>query len=139
VEVLGTHFNVNNYIDESATKVTLLEGSVKVGSTAQSVVLKPGQQAIAIANQLTTDNSPDLEKVMAWKNNTFYFDGESLEAIMKQLSRFYNVDVAYEGRIPDKRFGGMISRDKNLNEVLNVLELSGVHFQVEGKKITVLK
>ncbi len=144
VEVLGTHFNVNNYIDESALKVTLLEGSVKIGNRQSAignntVVLKPGQQAIAIANQLTTDYSPDLEKVMAWKNETFYFNGESLQAIMKQLARYYNVDVAYEGNISDKRFGGMISRNKNLNEVLNVLELSGVHFRVEGKKIIVSK
>jgi transmembrane sensor len=141
VEVLGTHYNVNNYTDDSAIKVTLLEGSVKVGNKEQSVVLKPGEQAIAIASHspFTIDHSPDLDLVMAWKNNTFYFDGENLEAIMKQLSRFYNVDVEYEGSIPDKRFGGMISRNKNLNEVLSVLELSGVHFQVDGKKIIVLK
>jgi transmembrane sensor len=141
VEVLGTHFNVNAYGDEEALKTTLLEGSVKVGSKGQSVVLKPGEQAIVIASHspLTIDHSPALDQVMAWKNNTFYFDGENLQAIMKQLSRFYNVDVEYEGNIPDKRFGGMISRNKNLNEVLSVLELSGVHFRVEGKKIIVLK
>jgi transmembrane sensor len=159
VEVLGTHFNVNNYVDESTTKVTLLEGSVKVAignrqsaiGNNNTVILKPGEQAIAVASHsprlrdatygqaLTIDHSPDLDQVMAWKNNTFYFDGENLQAIMKQLSRFYNVDVEYEGSIPNKRFGGMISRNKNLNEVLSVLELSGVHFRVEGKKIIVLK
>jgi transmembrane sensor len=146
VEVLGTHFNVNNYLDESAAKVTLLEGSVKVSGKEQSVVLKPGEQAIAVASPLTTDhsqltinNSPGIEKVMAWKNNTFYFDGENLQAIMKQLSRYYNVEVEYEEKVPDKQFGGMINRNKNLSEVLNVLELSGVNFRVEGKKIIVLK
>jgi transmembrane sensor len=142
VEVLGTHFNVNNYQDESTTKVTLLEGSVKVDAKGnnQSVILKPGEQAsVSQTSQLSQPIPVQTEEVMAWKNNTFYFDGENLEAIMKQLSRFYNVDVEYEGSIPDKRFGGMISRNKNLNEVLSVLELSGIHFQVEGKKIIVLK
>lgn len=141
VEVLGTHFNVNNYTDETAIKVTLLEGSVKVGSKGQSVVIKPGEQAIAIASHstLTIDHSADLEQTMAWKNNTFYFDGENLQAIMKQLARYYNVDVEYEGEVPDKKFGGMINRNKNLSEVLNVLQLSGVQFRVEGKKIIVSK
>jgi transmembrane sensor len=146
VEVLGTHYNVNNYSDEEAIKVTLLEGSVKVGNKEQSVVLKPGEQAsVSQTSQTSQKSQPipvqtvDLDQVMAWKNNTFYFDGENLATIMKQLVRFYNVDVEYEGNIPDKRFGGMISRNKNLNEVLNVLELSGIHFRMEDKKIIVLK
>ncbi|OQP67818.1 FecR family protein [Niastella populi] len=146
VEVLGTHFNVNNYTDENAIKVTLLEGRVKIGNrqsaignNTNTVILKPGQQAVATVSQLTIDNSPNLDQIMSWKNNTFYFDGENLQAIMKQLARFYNVEVEYEGKAPDKKFGGMISRNKNLGEVLNVLELSGVHFRMEGKKIIVLK
>lgn len=155
VEVLGTHFNVNAYGDEEAVKTTLLEGKVRVvneagskkyevGSKKIEVILNPGQQAVVELSRsesglLTINHSPVIDKVMAWKNNTFYFDGETLQAIMKQLSRFYNVDVEYEGSIPDKRFGGMISRNKNLNEVLSVLELSGVHFRIEGKKIIVLK
>jgi ferric-dicitrate binding protein FerR (iron transport regulator) len=147
VEVLGTHYNVNSYTDESTTKVTLLEGSVKVkldrGGQHSEVVIKPGEQATISQTSQTSQSIPvqtaDLDRVMAWKNNTFYFDGESLDAIMKQLARFYNVEVEYEGNIPDKRFGGMISRNKNLNEVLSVLELSGIHFRMEGKKIIVLK
>jgi transmembrane sensor len=151
VEVLGTHFNVNNYTDEETIKVTLLEGSVKVGrgqkaeGRENSVILKPGEQSSISHTPDSYRDQPSqpipvqTEEIMAWKNNTFYFDGENLEAIMKQLSRFYNVEVEYEGSIPDKRFGGMISRNKNLNEVLSVLELSGIHFQVEGKKIIVLK
>lgn len=145
VEVLGTHFNVNSYLDESAAKVTLLEGSVKVRSeverqqSEQSVILKPGEQAVLSRahSPLTIHHSPDVDQVMAWKNNTFYFDGENLQAIMNQLARYYNVAVEYEGKVSDKKFGGMISRNKNLNEVLNVLELSGVHFRVEGEKIIV--
>jgi ferric-dicitrate binding protein FerR (iron transport regulator) len=147
VEVLGTHFNVNNYTDESALKVTLLEGSVKVksdfGGQHSEVVIKPGEQASVSQSspksQLIPVQTADLDQVMAWKNGAFYFNGESLQSIMKQLSRYYNVDVEYEGDVPDKKFGGMINRNKNLNEVLNVLELSGVHFRVEGNKIIVLK
>jgi transmembrane sensor len=141
VEVLGTHFNVNNYMDESTIKVTLLEGSVKVSSRNEfTTILKPGEQAFVSQTSQKSQTIPvQTEEVMAWKNNTFYFDGENLEAIMKQLARYYDVDVEYEGNIPDKKFGGMINRNKNLGEVLNVLELSGVHFRVEGKKITVLK
>jgi ferric-dicitrate binding protein FerR (iron transport regulator) len=144
VEVLGTHFNVNNYIDESALKVTLLEGSVRVksgdGGQHSEVMIKPGEQAVLANNSsLTIDHSADLEKAMAWKNGAFYFNGETLEAIMKQLARYYNIEVEYEGNVPEKRFGGMINRNKNLGEVLNVLELSGVHFRMEGKKIIVLK
>lgn len=142
IEVLGTHFNVNNYLDESATKVTLLEGSVKVNvkDKEQSVILKPGEQtAVSKSAQPSHPISVQTEEVIAWKNNTFYFDGENLKTIMKQLARYYNVEVEYEGDTPDKKFGGMINRNKNLTEVLSVLELSGVHFRVEGKKIIVLK
>jgi ferric-dicitrate binding protein FerR (iron transport regulator) len=142
VEVLGTHFNVNNYTDETAIKVTLLEGSVKVGvkGKEQSVILKPGEQAsVSHTSQLSQPFPVQTEEVMAWKNNTFYFDGENLQAIMKQLARYYNIDVEYEGSVSDKKFGGMISRNKNLGEVLNVLELSGVRFRMENKKIIVLK
>jgi hypothetical protein len=154
VEVLGTHFDINNYSDESIIKVTLLEGSVKVrvGNSVpakagaignNAVILKPGEQASLSQLSQTSQSIPvqtvDLDQVMAWKNNTFYFDGESLQSIMKQLARYYDVEVEYEGNVPDKKFGGMINRNKNLNEVLNVLELSEIHFRVEGNKITVLK
>jgi transmembrane sensor len=140
VEVLGTHFNVSNYSDESTTKVTLLEGSVKVGNKGQSVLLKPGEQtSVSQSSQPSNPIPVQTDKVMSWKNNTFYFDGENLQVIMNQLARYYNVEVEYEGKVPDKKFGGMINRNKNLSEVLNVLELSGVQFRVEGKKIIVSK
>ncbi|AEW01016.1 hypothetical protein A4D02_13750 [Niastella koreensis] len=145
VEVLGTHYNVSNYPDESTTKVTLLEGSVKVSTKNKehSVILKPGEQtSVSHTSQLSQTipvQTADLDLAMAWKNGTFYFNGESLEAIMKQLARYYNVDIEYEGNPPGKKFGGMISRNKNLGEVLSVLELSGVHFRIEGPKIIVLE
>ena len=154
--VLGTHFNVNNYANEGSIKVTLLEGSVDVKSPSPKgeefrVRLVPGQQAVAKVYTptgrvdseggatLNIDYSPDLEQVMAWKNGTFYFSGENLEAVMKQLARWYDMEVEYEGNVQSKRFGGMISRNKNLGEVLRVLELNDVHFRIEGKKIIVMK
>ena len=141
VEVLGTHYNVHNYTDEGTIKVTLLEGSVKVRNKEQTVVIKPGEQASVSLSSQKSQSIPvqtaDIDQVMAWKNSTFYFNGETLQFIMKQLARYYNVDVVYEGSVPEKKFGGMINRNKNLNEVLNVLELSGVHFRVEGNKIIV--
>jgi len=142
VEVLGTHYNINSYPDENSTKVTLLEGSVKVSTKGEdkTVILKPGEQtSVSHLSQPSQPIPVQTEEVMAWKNNTFYFNGENLQAIMNQLARYYDVDVEYEGNVPNKQFGGMISRTKSLNEVLNVLELSGVHFRVEGQKIIVLK
>jgi transmembrane sensor len=138
-EVFGTHFNVNNYEDEADIKVTLLEGSVKVSNKGKAMILKPGEQAVAGSSSLVLQNSPDLERVMAWKNGAFYFTGENLEGIMKQLARWYDVEVEYETPISSRTFGGMISRNKKLSEVLSVLELSDVHFRIEGKKIIVLK
>lgn len=155
VEVLGTHFNVNAYDDEDVVRTTLLEGKVRVvyeagskkyeeGSKKNEVILRPGQQAVVDHSRsqtgtLAINYAPVIDEVMSWKNNTFYFNGENLQAIMKQLSRYYNVEVEYEGKAPDKKFGGMISRNKNLGEVLSVLELSGVQFRIEGKKIIVLQ
>lgn len=147
VQVLGTSFNINAYEDEEKESTTLVEGSIKVGRIPLekgdreegSVVLTPGQAAeITNNSQQTTYKAVDLNQTLAWKNGLFYFNGENLETIMKQLARCYDVDVIYEGAVPDKHFGGMISRNKNLNEVLSVLEVSGVHFKVDGKKVIVL-
>jgi transmembrane sensor len=144
VTVLGTHFNVNAYDDESDIKITLLEGSVKVSSSAaspQSAVLKPGQQAnIDIHNsQLTIEHSPDIEQVMAWKNGMFSFRQTDLQSIMRQIARWYDVEVVYDGPLPDRKFGGEIPRMTRLSNVLRVLEESDVKFKMEGRKIIVTK
>ena len=145
VEVLGTHFNINSYADEADIKTTLLEGSVKVvnGQSAmvnrQSVILKPGEQAILAANSpFTIDHSPDIDQVMAWKNGLFNFNKVSLQEVMRQIARWYDVDVVYQGEIKPKKFGGEIQRDLNLSEVLEGLKETGIHFRIEGKKLIVL-
>lgn len=137
VEVLGTHFNINSYSEEDAVKTTLLEGSVKVIKANDMAMLKPGQQA-QYAGRISVINDADLDQVMAWKNGSFLFDGTPLTAVMRQLSRWYDVDVVYEKGVPDINLGGEMKRDLNLSQVLKGLGKMGVNFRIEGKKLVVL-
>lgn len=143
VEVLGTHFNINSYGDETHTHVTLLEGSVRVElPESQPVVIQPGQQAF-YANGLqqgagiSVRNGVDLAAVMAWKNGYFNFDHADLYQVMRQLARWYNIQVTYEGKIPHRVFGGDMQRDLNLSEVLKLLEKNNVHFRIENDRLFV--
>lgn len=139
VEVLGTHFNINTYDDEPAVKTTLLEGKVKVTSAAknQSRILQPGQQAFLNPLAFNISNV-DVEEATAWKNGLFVFESNDIQQIMRIVSRWYDVDVAYSGILPADKFTGSVSRFSNVSEVLNTLQLTRkVHFKVEGKKITV--
>lgn len=140
VHVLGTHFNVNSYDDEDAVKVTLLEGKVNVVAGGNSKIIRPGQQAqVALfGNENIMVNQVDVEQVMAWKNGLFSFDEVGLREVMKQLERWYDVSVEYQGNIANLKFGGDIERSLSLSQVLEVLENSGVHFKIEGRKIIVL-
>jgi ferric-dicitrate binding protein FerR (iron transport regulator) len=145
IEVLGTHFNVNAYDNEPTIKTTLLEGSVKVVNgqlsmvNTKTAILKPGEQAVLAPNSpLTIDHSPDINKVMAWKNGLFNFEGASLAEIMQQIERWYDIEVAYEKAIPDIEFEGKMTRDVPLNDLLKMLERSDIHFRIAGRKLTVL-
>jgi ferric-dicitrate binding protein FerR (iron transport regulator) len=145
VEVLGTHFNVNAYKDEEAVKTTLLEGRVKVSQSAisnpQSAIIKPGEQAVLSGTHspFTIDHSPDLDQVMAWKNGWFEFDNCDIKTIMRQISRWYDVDIRYEIKPDDLTYGGRISRSLNLSNILKMLETYGVHYRLENKTLTVVK
>lgn len=135
VEVLGTHFNVNAYDDEPDIKVTLLEGSVKVN---KKNTLKPGQQAAIHDSQLTLHENADTEQVMAWKNGLFSFKSADIKTIMRQLSRWYDVEVEYTTAIEEK-FHVEIDRNTNVSNVFKILETTGgVHFKIESRKIIVL-
>nr|WP_121271350.1 FecR family protein [Pedobacter schmidteae] len=137
IEVLGTHFNLNAYGDEQSIKTTLLEGRVRVLSGKDLVVLKPGQQSLLRNHKLDVANA-DTEEAVAWKNGYFKFNSEPLPSIMRKLSRWYDVEVVYEGKPGDDRFGGTISRYKNVADVLEMLESTKlVKFKVEGRKIIV--
>jgi transmembrane sensor len=136
VKVLGTHFNIMAYSDEDAIKTTLLEGSVQLTAGGSSSMLKPDQQGIVKDSHINVIDV-DAEKFVAWKNGYFEFNRCSILDIMKQLSRWYDMQVVYEGKISDDEFVGRIERTVKLSRVLHILELSHVHFKVEDKKITV--
>ncbi|MCC8423589.1 FecR family protein [Mucilaginibacter sp. UR6-11] len=137
VQVLGTHFNINSYADEPSVKTTLLEGSVKVSNAQRSVLIKPGEQAVLVNNDLVVKEA-DTEEAVAWKEGRFIFNDESLESIMRKVSRWYDVDITYKGVDPKQVFGGTLSRYGELNKLLHKIELTqGVHFKVEGRRIVV--
>lgn len=138
IEVLGTHFNVRAYSSEPSLKTTLLEGSVKVvdGNTAKKIV--PGEQATAV-NGLININKVDVEDAIAWKNGNFQFTNVGIERIMQDIARWYDVEVVYTGPVTKESFGGAISRNKPLQDVLSSLEeTGGVHFKIEGRRIIVM-
>jgi len=141
VEVLGTHFNINAYHDEAVVKTTLLEGAVRVSAASGSVNLHPGEQAqFSMASaRLIVDQQIDIDKEMAWKNNIFSFDNDDLQSIMRQISRWYDVEVVYEGKISTEKYVGEIPRSSNLAEVFKILELNHVHIDAKGKVLTITK
>lgn len=141
VEVLGTHFNINSYADEPLLKTTLLEGAVKVFTANDQAVLSAGQQArinhLQPGSRINVADHIDLDKVIAWKNGVFSFENEDLKSIMRQVSRWYNVNVVYTGPVSEEKFFGEISRNSNLSEVFKILEFNNVHFELQGKTIKV--
>jgi transmembrane sensor len=134
---IGTKFNIAAYSDESDSRTTLIEGAVKVSAAGKETTLSPGYQAIFTGNNLTK-SAGNLIQVTAWKDGLFRFNGEYIDAIMRQLSRWYNIEVKYEGKISDEVFYGRIDRTRNISEVLSILERSKkVNFKIEGKRVTV--
>jgi transmembrane sensor len=147
VEVMGTHFNVMAYQNEQNITTTLLEGSVKVkyetghsaGAGSKYEVLKPGQQARMKDHALSVIKDVNTDQVIAWKNGFFRFKDTDIKELMRQVERWYDVEVAYQTNRGDQDYTGIVSRSANLSSVLQMLELTGtVHFRVEGRKITVL-
>jgi transmembrane sensor len=135
VEVLGTHFNINSYDDEPVTKTTLLEGRVRIGNT----ILKPGEQAENNNTGIKTQ-TVDIDEVMGWKNNYIVFQDEKIENIMRKISRWYDVEVVYEGEMPTDDFGGRVNKLAYVSQVLKKLELTNkVHFKIAGRRIIVTK
>jgi transmembrane sensor len=134
IEVLGTAFNINNYDDENTAKTTLVEGAIKINTA----VLKPGEQMQTNNNTGATAIKPvDTDLVISWKNGQFNFSGASIETIMRQLSRWYDVAVEYKGKVPERRFGGKISRDLNLEEVISILNFNDIKAKLNGRKIII--
>jgi transmembrane sensor len=139
VQVLGTHFNVNGYDDEGEIKTSLIEGSVLVSKKDQKVLLKPGQQAdIKKSGAVKVKALDNFDEVLAWKNGMFHFDNASLETVLRQLSRWYDVDVVMDKGVVSRNFEGEINRDLELSQVLKILEGNNVHFKIEGKILKVM-
>jgi ferric-dicitrate binding protein FerR (iron transport regulator) len=129
ITVLGTSFNVNCYADEPVHKTTLLEGSLRIGAQ----VLKPGE---ACLNGKVV--AADTDKAVAWKNGLFDFNGSGMEELMRQVERWYDIEVVYQQGIPDKEFVGKLSRNSTLKTLLKALDYANVHFRMEGRRIIVM-
>lgn len=142
VQVLGTSFNVNAYAEEEHTRTTLLEGAVQLVNKSGKLLLTPGKQASVDNSNLQagaiTLTEQDLEQVMAWKNGMFKFDNLSLPEMMRQIARWYDVDISYKGKIPAVRVAGELSRKLSLQKLLEVIEFGEVKMEVSGNRITII-
>jgi transmembrane sensor len=139
VQVLGTHFNVNAYDDEPEIKVTLLEGSVNVSTNIGFKLLSPNEQAVITNANILLNKDADINNIMAWKNGKFDFGSSAgLAQIMRQIARWYDIEVVYQGNIPSQHFGGEMPRNSDLNQVLEILKTSGVNFSIQNKKVIVM-
>lgn len=140
VEVLGTHFNINAYADEETINTTLLEGSVKIVKGTTQRTIKPGEQArVNNDGSVQTMTNVNIDEVVAWKNNAFLFDNTGVKKLMRQLARWYNVDVEFKGATDESlTFNGTIPRSATLATVLKMLESTGdVKFSIDGKRIII--
>jgi len=136
IEDIGTHFNVNAYPDEPAIVTTLLEGKVKVSGNATSVILAPGQQAVQTTTELIRQ-AANVDKAVAWKNGLFNFSNASLQSLMREFSRWYNVDVVYKGSIPEYQFYGTISRNVKASEIFELLHRYRINARLQGRQVIV--
>jgi len=137
VEVLGTHFNINAYNDEQALTTTLLEGSVKIN---QQTILKPGQQSVLTGQGGLQVNYVDTEEAVAWKKGDFVFNEEKISIIMRQLERWYNVEIKISDKLANKEFTGKIARSRNISQVLSLMEETNrIRFKIEGRRITAIE
>lgn len=141
VEVLGTHFNINAYDDEREMRTTLLEGSVRIRKGMSTILIVPGQQATVdnSSDAITVKETIDLDQVIAWKNGLFQFDQADIKTIMKQVARWYDLDVEFDGEISKRKFLVIINRNSQLSEVLEALRSNDIVYKIEGKKLIVQK
>ncbi|MBV8253269.1 MAG: DUF4974 domain-containing protein [Chitinophaga sp.] len=134
IQVLGTGFNVNAYTNEPHVTTTLLHGSIQAVTANQKRLLKPGQQALMNNDHIHLQLA-DTSQATAWKEGVFQFDSTNIQTVMNQLERWYDIEVIYENGIPDIQFGGKMERDLSLNHILRIMEISNVHYRLEGKKL----
>jgi transmembrane sensor len=140
VAVLGTHFNIMAYTDEAGQQLTLLEGSVRVTKGTAVRVLHPGEQAVVDngSGQLSVNKDVDEEAVLAWKNGFFEFNGQDIQAVMRQVSRWYNVRVVYDGTPPAGHFFGEVNRTSQVSDVLKIFAKANIRYTISNDQITIL-
>jgi len=132
VDVLGTRFNVHAYKDEPAEDITLVDGAISVDDGDRFVILKPGQQAAVEAGNVRRNPDPDLESVLAWRNGRFSFVHADLPAVLREISRWYDVDVVYEGNPAPRSFHADLSRTATLSQLLTILQVNQVHYRLDA-------
>ena len=137
IEVLGTQFNVNAYTDEAMLKTSLVDGAVKVSVPGRTTLLSPGQESILLPGGNLTVGPGDVGLASAWKNGFFQFDKAPLPAVMRQIGRWYDLDIEYASPVPDRLFKGKLQRSLPLSGILRLLQKGGVHFTVEGRVLKV--
>jgi transmembrane sensor len=147
ITVLGTHFNVSSYADDDLNKTTLIEGSVLIkpigklshNTSVQVLPMKPGDQAISNGSSLKVIQV-DTEPTIAWKNNKFMFERQKIKEVMKMIERWYDIEVVYQGDVPEDYFTGSMSKFNKISTVFDLLELTGnIHFKIEGRRVTIMK
>lgn len=144
IEVLGTQFNVMAYADEPVSKTTLVEGSIKVKRASEELLLHPGQQVeiaypeSGVARPMQLIGKVDQGAIVAWKKGELEFRNDDLYTVMREIARCYDVEVKYEGNIPEKRYTGDFSRKDDLSHILKQLEFQNIHFRITGKTIVVV-
>ena len=140
VEVLGTHFNINAYSDEATINTTLLEGAVRMNASKQGVTIAPGEQARVGSNGvMNVMKGIDTDQTIAWIKGIFDFQRADIRSVMRQLSRWYDMEVVYEGPVPPREFDGKIGRDLRLSQVLKGMKNMGLHFRLEeGRRLIVM-
>lgn len=140
IDDIGTAFNINAYPDDPLVKITLVQGSVKVSNSQKNVTIVPGQQAqVENGHEDIIVKRADVGEEVAWKNGWFVFHHESIESVMKQAARWYDVDIEYQGHITTKKLGGSISKYKNISELLENLRIAGgMNYKIEGRRVILI-
>lgn len=138
VEVLGTHFNINSYSDESSVKTDLLEGSVKISANAKTMLLRPGQESVFSRSAILVQQA-NTQAAIAWKNGIFSFNHAELPTVMREIARWYDLEVSYEGAVPTASITGTVDRNVNASQFFQILKDLDVHFKIQGKRITIME
>jgi transmembrane sensor len=140
IEVLGTSFNVKAYEEEDAIKATLLEGSVRVNANKKSAILKPGQQVqIGLHENIKLLSEADLPQVMAWKNGLFNFNGYDVRSVMREIGRWYNLEIQYESEPEPRIFRGKMQRNLSLDQLMLALKSQNIHCRIDGRKLIITR